>query len=464
MWYMGREAIRGNTGTQHPGKSRARYRRAILVLAALAHATTAHVTAAAVTALQQDPDPQASTATTYGATVYRDDDSRSRYESRRFVPDDVTAPAEVLLQQLWLEENEVGAYSPALVPVLRELGAALFIDGQYPDAIAAYRRAIYLLRINKGLNTPLQAGMVEQLIEAYVATGDFVSADDQHRYLFRIRKQQYAADDPEMLEAIERLAHWHRSAYLSQFDRLRFPRIVELFDLYDKAEDAVEALQGDASRARLPYLEGKLRTAYLLSVYPGEKELAPEDRAQQRDNTGVSDITRLRFESFRKDNFRRGLAAIREMGSILENDPQATQQEIANILVMKADWYQWHQRFAQAVDMYEAAWAAVEGDPDAKNWRLANLNNPLELPVGRVFQPGRIPVRLYYGTDVHVRFAVSRLGEARDIEILAPDRTDNQPAVTRGYKYLRSMRFRPRLEDGTVVATESVERIYNLRY
>ena len=131
---------------------------------------------------------------------------------------------------------------------------------------------------------------------------------------------------------------------------------------------------------------------------------------------------------------------------------------------MKGDWYQWHQRFAQAVDMYEEAWRSVAGDPGAENWRLANFANPRELPTGRVFQPGRIPVRLYYGTDVHVRFGVTRLGVARDIEILAPDRSDNQPAVTRGYKYVRSMRFRPRLEDGEVVATESVERIYNLRY
>jgi tetratricopeptide (TPR) repeat protein len=406
----------------------------------------------------------ASTATTYGATVTRGDDTDTRYQPPRFIPDDVTAPAEVLLQQLWLEENELGAYSPALVPALRELGAALFMDGQYADSIAAYRRAIHLLRVNEGLNTPAQAGMVKQLIEAYVEMGDYVAADDQQRYLFRIRKHQLAADDPEMLEAVEQLALWHRSAYLSQFDRLRFPRIVELFDLYSEAASEVEALHGEQSRLRLPYLEGKLRTAYLLSVYPGETELAPEDKAQQRDNSNTSDVTRLRFNGFSKDNFRRGLAAIREMRSILEQDPQATTTELADMLVMKGDWYQWHQRFAQAVDMYEAAWDVVEDEPDAVNWRLANFQNPRELPAGRVFQPGRIPVRLYYDTDVHVRFAVSRIGLARDIEILAPDRTDNQPAVTRGYKYLRSMRFRPRLEDGEVVATESVERIYNLRY
>ncbi len=400
--------------------------------------------------------------TTYGGSVYRQDDANGRFESRRFIPSDVTAPAEVLLQQLWLKENEVGAYSPALVPALRELGAALFMDEQYPDAIETYRRAIHLLRVNEGLNTPLQQGMIEQLVEAYVETGDYLAADDQQRYLFRIRRQHLAPDDPAMLDAVDQLAHWHRSAYLSEFDRVRYPRIVELFDLYHDMATAVGEQNGEASRARLPYLEGKLRTAYLLSVYPGEKDLPGQ--GEQRNNADTSDVTRLRFSGFRKDNFRRGLAAILEMHGILAADPNATPQELADVLVMKGDWYQWHHRLAQAVTMYEAAWAAVEGQPDAQRWRRANFDNPRELPAGQVFQPGRIPLRLYYGTDVHVRFAVTRLGEAQDIEILAPDRADNQPAVTQGYKYLRSMRFRPRLEAGVVVATESVERIYNLRY
>ncbi len=462
MSIMGREAMRRVSDSSllvpPPGQ------RCNVGLAAMLCLTLTAQSPSAAASATLAPAPEASTATTYGATVYRNDDLHGRYESTHIVPDDVTAPTEVLLQQLWLKENDVGAYAPELAPALRELGAALFIDGQYPDAIAAYRRAIHLLRVNEGLNTPLQTAMVQQLVEAYVEMGDYVAADDQQRYLYRIRKQHLAADDPEMLEAVEQLAHWHRSAYLSQFDRLRYPRIVELFDLYAEAADEVEALQGNKSRARLPYLKGKLRTAYLLSVYPGEEELPPEDKAQQRDNSNTSDVTRLRFNAFGADNFRRGLAAIREMRGILEHDPETRPSDIADLLVMKGDWYQWHQRFAQAVDMYEAAWDAVEGDPGAGNWRRANFQNPRELPAGRVFQPGRMPVRLYYDADVHVRFAVSRIGLARDIEILAPDRTDNQSAVTRGYKYLRSMRFRPRLEDGEVVATESVERIYNLRY
>ncbi len=408
--------------------------------------------------------PEFPPATTYGSTMFRDDDPRNHYQPYRAMPIDVTAPVELLLQKLWLTENQVGAYSAALVPELQELGAALFADGQYPDAIDTYRRAIHLLRVNEGLNTIVQTGMVEQLIEAYFELGDFISADDQQLYLFRVRKENLSPSDPQMLESVEQLADWHRAAYLGQLDRYRYPRIVDLIDLYADMAKEVEEQEGEMSRNRLPYLQGKLRTEYMLSVYPGESEEGLVVEAGQRDDADLPDLTKLRFVGFRNDNFRHGLASIREMRTILENDPDATAIEIADVMVKKGDWYQWHRRFAQAIRMYQEAWERVAGHSNADNWRRATFGNPLELPSEVVFQPGRMPLRLYHGAEVHARFAVSRHGEAEDIEILAPDRADNQPAVTRGYKYLRDMRFRPKLEAGDVVAAESVERIYSIRY
>ncbi len=408
--------------------------------------------------------PEFPPATTYGSTMYRNDDPRTHYEPRRFMPIDVSAPAEVLLQQLWLTENKVGAYASELVPELRELGAALFADGQYPDAIDTYRRAIHLLRVNEGLNTEDQTGMVEQLIEAYYEIGDFISADDQQQYLFRVRKQHLDPSDPEMLAAVEQLADWHRTAYLSQLDRFRYPRIVDLIDLYADMADAVEDDEGELSRNRLPYLEGKLRTEYLLSVYPGESEEPLQVEAEQRNNADLPDLKKLRFVGFRSDNYRHGLGTIREMRKILESDPNTPAREIAEVMVRQGDWYQWHRRYAQAIRLYRSAWEAMSGQPDADNWRQAHFSNPLELPSEVVFQPGRMPLRLYHGAEVRARFAVTRHGEAHDIEILSPDRADDQPAVTRGYKYLRDMRFRPRLEEGAVVTAAPIERTYSIRY
>jgi tetratricopeptide (TPR) repeat protein len=408
--------------------------------------------------------PEFPPATTYGSTMFRNDDPRSLYQPYHAIPLDATAPPEILLQSLWLREGQLGAYSPELVPELRNLGAAYFADGEYPDAIETFGRAIHLLRVNEGLNTHAQTGMVEQVIEAYIAMGDFIAADDQHEYLYRIRRANLSPGDPEMLAAVEQYADWHRAAYLGQLDRYRYPRIVDLFDLYGEMADAVEEESGGLSRAMLHYLEGKFRSEYMLSVYPGEKEEGLQVEASQRDDIDLPDLTKLRFSAFRKDNYRNGLRSIRSMEEVIEQSPDGTPRELADIRVRLGDWYQWHRRYAQAISAYEDAWAMMADQPDGEQWLKATFSVPLELPSQVIFQPGRMPLRLYHAAEVRARFVVSRHGEAEEIEILSPGSEENQPAVTRGFKYLRDMRFRPRLEGGEVVASGGVERIYNIRY
>jgi hypothetical protein len=306
--------------------------------------------------------------------------------------------------------------------------------------------------------------MVEQIIEAQIELGNYIAADDQHEYLFRIRRGNMSPGDPEMVASVEQYADWHRTAYLGQLDRYRYPRIVALFDLYMEMADAVEEEKEGLSRDMLPYLEGKLRTEYMLSVYPGEQEEGLQIEAGQRDDIDLPDLTKLRFAAFQKANYRNGLSSLRKMQEVLEQTPGGTPREFADLKVRLGDWYQWHRRYAQAIRAYEEAWAMMADQPDGEQWSKATFSIPLELPSQVIFQPGRMPLRLYHAAEVRARFAVTRHGEAHDIEILSPDRYENQPAVTRGFKYLRDMRFRPRLEAGAVVASGALERIYNIRY
>ena len=87
------------------------------------------------------------------------------------------------------------------MPELRDLGAAYFADGEYGEAIDSFGRAIHLLRVNEGLYTHEQTGMVEQIIEAHLQVGNFIAADDQHEYLYRVRKANLSPADPEMIAA-----------------------------------------------------------------------------------------------------------------------------------------------------------------------------------------------------------------------------------------------------------------------
>jgi hypothetical protein len=408
--------------------------------------------------------PEFPAATPYGSTMSRNDDPRNKYQRYTPMPIDAAAPAADMYLMVSMRELRRGPYALELVPELRGLGAALFQEEEFHDAIAAYRRAIHLLRINEGLETSSQAGMVEQVIEAQLAVGDFIAADGQQEYLFRIRRATMSPLDPDMLTSVEQYADWHRGAYLGQLDRYRYPRIVNLIDLYDEMIGAVASEQGEFDRKLLPYLQGKLRTEYLLSIYPGEKEEGLQIEAGQKDDVDLPDLTKMRFYKFRVENYRRGHQTIQRMLDILGKDPETEPRELADVLLAQADWFQWHRHYAQAIRVYGIVWKLMEEQPGGADWLQASFESPLELPSQIVFQPGRMPLRMNNSAQVTARFAVSRHGEAEDIDILSPQRDDNQPAVTRGYKYLRDMRFRPRLINGEVVAAKDLERTYNIRY
>lgn len=408
--------------------------------------------------------PEFPAATPYGSTMSRNNDPRSSYQFYKPMPIDATAPATDMYLMVSMRELRRGPYARELVPQLRGLGAALYHEESFHEAIDAYSRAIHLLRIDEGLQTASQAGLLEQVIEAQLAVGDFIAADGQQEYLFRIRRATMSPIDPAMLASVQQYADWHRGAYLGQLDRYRYPRIVDLLDLYAEMIDAVAKDEGELNRNVLPYLQGKLKTEYLLSVYPGEKEEGLQIEASQKDEIDLPDLTKMRFIKFRKENYRRGHQTIRMMTVILENDPETTPQELADMQLALADWFQWHRYYAQAIRTYGVAWKMMEAAPGGADWLQTNLDSPLELPAQIVFQPGRMPLRMNNSAQVTARFVVSRHGEARDIAILSPQKDDNQPAVTRGYKYLRDMRFRPRLMNGEVVAAKDLERTYNIRY
>ena len=176
------------------------------------------------------------------------------------------------------------------------------------------------------------------------------------------------------------------------------------------------------------------------------------------------ELTRLRFIKFRDGNYRYGLQTIQQMRAIIAGDPQSRLAELAEVQLALGDWYQWHRRYAQAVSAYGSVWEMMADEAGGVEWLQDAFGDPVELPLEIVFQPGRMPMRLTHAMQVTAAFEVSRHGEAKDIVILSPTKEENQPAVTRGYKYLRDMRFRPRVLDGEIVAAKVLQRNYNIRY
>lgn len=408
--------------------------------------------------------PQLPPATYYGATLFRSDDPGVLAEPFVAPLEDPPGDLAELEQSVSDAEARMGPVAAELIAPLNGLAAAYFAENRYPEAMATLRRSIHVARMNYGLHTPAQIGMLEQLIGAHVRQGDFANADAQQEYLYRVISYRRDHRSPELREATLRYADWMRGAYLGDLDRHRFPRLVGINDLYEDAIEDIEEHQGSNSRELLPYLKGRAQLSYLISVYPGENPADIRAESEEMREFEVPGEAQLRFWRMRDYNFRYGLRALERRVEILDADPASTAKEKAEARIAVADWYQWHHRYAAAISLYEEAWELVAVSAEGSAWHKKMLGQPLELPRETVFSPGVVPLGTHFNAEVAIRFDVSRHGEAKDITILSEETRETQPGITRAYHYLRNVRFRPMIRAGSVVRAEDVERNYQIRY
>lgn len=410
-------------------------------------------------------NPDAPPATNYGATMQRSDDPLAMIsDSRPVIVADPVASSRELEELVDRLEGEHGVMAAELVEPLSDLATAYIAEKRIRYAIKTLRRGIHVARMNGGLHTPDQIGMLEQLIDVHLQRNDFMAADAQQTYLYRVLSYRKNHNSPELRAATLRYANWMRGAYLGDLGRERYPRLVGLNDLYENAMREIEEAQGPDSRELIPYLEGRAQLSYLISVYPGEVDTGFRMGATGPGTFDLSDQAQLRFWRMQDHNFRYGLQALRKRQEIIESDKDSSDQEKAESLVAIADWYQWHRRYAPAINHYEEAWSVADDSAETKEWLQSTFADPLELPRDTVFSPGAVPLGTLNDAVVQMRFDVSRHGEAKDIKILSEETRDTQAGITRAYHYLRNLRFRPRLREGEVVRAEDIERSYFIRY
>lgn len=439
------------------------------VLALLASAFSPFVAAQFVdgdgTACCSSITPQYSAPTYYGASMFREDDPRAAAKFLIAEPLDPKGSSDELLAILESQELEDGPMSPALAETLENLGAAYLAEDRTREALKAFSRGIHLARVNGGLYTPAQISMLEQLIATHVREGNYAAADDQQAYLYRIKRfgQQHAGNE-DLKAATLRYADWMRGVYLGDIDYQRFPRLVGINDLYTEAIDDIVETQGDTSPELLSYLQGKIALSYLVSVYPGERETGFRAGTQMA-GFEVASEAQLRFWRLQEHNFRYGLQALEHKERVISANPASTAQDRANAHLAIADWYQWHRRYAPAIRIYKEAWSIMANEEDSAAWIQKTFSQPLELPEETVFNPGAVPVGTSNLAEVVIDFSVSRHGVAVDIDITTDaEGEDAKSTINRAYKYLRSVRFRPKLDNGQVVMAEGIHRTYKIRY
>lgn len=377
------------------------------------------------------------------------------------LPDGSEAPAEGELEalrgRLAALEAEGGPYAGGLEEPLAALGRALAARGRYGEAVALYRRALHVLRVNDGLYGEAQKPLLAALLGIYRAAGDFAALDEQYPWFYRV----YGNGQPPLtglrLDAALAYQRWQREALRRDLgDGTR--RLLALLDdgaeLLDRAA-ADPAAGWDARRA---LALSQLNNLYLLEDrvapppedYPGLR--APDPF--QRNELFTGDPQQDRLQAQRRTAQADGRRLLEELAAEAP-DPLAR----AEVLVALGDWQQWHGRESAAAEAWQAAIDGLLRAGEAVQV-AALFSEPRELPANGVFWQPPAAGAEAPGPVVAARFTVTERGRAREVAVeTVTGRDSARIGVARA---LRRMRFRPAFVDGAPVVTEGVERFYEV--
>lgn len=360
-----------------------------------------------------------------------------------------------------LEEMELrdGPYADALAEPLAALGRAHRQQGAHAQALAAYRRALHIVRVNEGLYSERQIPLLREMLTTFRETGDLEALDGRYDYLFRLYGMGQPPYTPMRLRAAMEYLRWQREALLLEVSGSGQRRMLEMAALNGRLVEQVMADPGAPWAWKRDLTRSQIANYYLLldtfTPLVHETQLIAT-----RDPFGtkpvVADLEDQRLDNLLRNAGARGRGLLEDLRALAASEGPV---EVAALDLALADWQLWNGDRQRARENYAQAATRLESAGEHATLQ-AWLGEPVELPANGAFllpeQPGDEPF-----ATVRARFDVSESGRVR-VHGAESLEAESSASLSSFRRKLGATLFRPRWEDGEIRASLNVERDYRL--
>jgi tetratricopeptide (TPR) repeat protein len=316
---------------------------------------------------------------------------------------------------------------------LHGLGVS-FMGARDPEsAVVALKRAADLSRNTDGLFNINQVEFIDDLIDAYEATGRYVEAEKESMYAMRVEEAAYGRNSVKLLNRLDKLALWYESARRFTSERNVYERALTIL--------AKNAPENDLRRVKP--LRGIARSFRLEAFYGVEG--ADNGASFNSGNTGAPVFTDGSQQ-------RRGESTLTTALDVINSNTPVNEQMRGEVLADLGDWFLISNTLRRAYDAYADAWKS-----------LATVSNTRILEVPRVLayrpsissvdrsqlDPAEAVVKI-----VELHFKVDRDG--RIDEVTSPTTDVPENIVRNSVSSMKRSRYAPRIENGAAVPTDNV--------
>jgi hypothetical protein len=368
---------------------------------------------------------------------------------------------------LELQASE-GPFAPALVQNLLSLGLLYQQDQRHSEAIETLERAAAISRVNNGLYSPEQISLTEHLIESLRATGQLSELEDKYQYLVNLHQHYYGASAPQTATALQGLGQWKLESFhhsLEQPDSGQMlaareanglftnyqvfnTRFDELYQAQATFVDAIRVLIENAAftEPALFELEQDLIRTFFINA---NRELVinnPRNYAIA-DESSLSKLKKRSNDMALPVDYSKGEDAYRRMIGYLKQNPDASMQQIADVMLGLADWHLMFGKYARAEQQYkQLVKLMIKAEISANEQQtLLAPAVPVTLPVflDSAISGKPLDDASAYMGYVDVAMDINRYGRVGRIEVLGSSEGTVGIIKERLVNLVRNAQFRP---------------------
>ena len=316
---------------------------------------------------------------------------------------------------------------------LHGLGVS-FMGARDPEsAVVALKRAADLSRNTDGLFNINQVEFIDDLIDAYEATGRFVEAEKESTYAMRVEEAAYGRNSIKLLNRLDKLALWYENARRYTTER----------NVYERALTILSKNAPENDLRRVQPLRGIARSFRLEAFYGMEG--ADNGASFNSGNMGApvfSDGTQQ----------RRGESTLTTALDVINSNTPVNEQMRGEVLADLGDWFLISNALRRAYDAYADAWKSLSAVSNTKLLETPRVlaYRPSISSVDRSqLDPAEAVVKI-----VELHFKVDRDG--RIDEVTSPTTDVPENIVRNAVSSMKRSRYAPRIENGAAVPTDNV--------
>ena len=357
------------------------------------------------------------------------------------------------------KESMEGPYNPELAEMLYGLGNTLQINNQPNKAIAAYRKALYIKRINNGLHDLSQEAILRGIIKNQMSQGNITAAAASYGQLLQVFLETYGENNPDLIPLMKEISQWNVNAYLQTGRRNDGYHLEISFQLYSDAIRLSKEHQGKENINTLSLMNDLTTACYYLSAH---QQLYPDFG-----KFGAS--MPFGYRSMAPTNSVQGRGAYFKHGKLIQEQILQTLQEGADFTTIEkalgqtnlGDWYLLFGKYQLALEAHREAYNIIDGNKKGIETLDKIYSKPVMLPKRNNFFDFQEPNKSKKITKlnknsyqikrvnyVNLLVDITATGRATNFNIKKIPPEEMHEYGEQAIETVRSRKFRPRIKDG----------------